>query len=172
MTYKHLLFYHHPVTANLILRTDLIKKNKFQKSVGEDVDIILRILKKGYEIIYEPRMFVLHRHRRNFKDFIKHFSKITSYYPKFIITHKVNPILLRRILYLLPYLVLLLSMFLIIKYGELTLIPFITSFLLIYLYYLNKTRSLVDSCILIVLDFLTQFIIVPVSFLRRWIRSD
>jgi len=172
MTYLNLLFHHHPVTANLVLKTSLIRDNKFQQGVGEDVDIILRILKQGYEIIYDPRMAVLHNHRMNFKDFVKHFFKITSYYPKFIVDHRVNPILLRRFFCLMPYLALLFSTSISLVVPAMLIILPLISLLPIYLYYLIKTKDPKTSWIIIVLDIFTQFIIAPISSFWRLIKSE
>ena len=38
---------------------------------GEDPDILYRILKRGYRIIYEPHAVVYHNHRQTFEDLLK-----------------------------------------------------------------------------------------------------
>ena len=165
MRYWDLLIYHHPVTANLLVRKDVLKKLNFSKGVGEDIDIILQVLRNGYEIIYDPGVLVHHRHRKSFKGFVKHFFRNCLYYPDFIAKHKLNPILVRRIILLAPYVATLLSL-LIIPFPFNVLISLIF-YISICFYYLKRCKDLKVAFLLPFLDILVMFIIAPVSFCWR-----
>lgn len=172
MRYWHLLIYHHPVTANFLVRKDVLKKLKFSKGVGEDIDIILSVLRNGYEIIYDPKILVHHRHRKSFEDFIGHFFRNCLYYPDFIFKHKLNPILIRRIVLLTPYIIALLFL-LVMHFPSNVLAPLIFYFSMCF-YYVTKCKDLRVAFLLPFLDILVMFIIAPLSFCWRlagpWLR--
>ena len=135
LNYLKLILYHHPVTANLLLKKQIFNNYEFIDGIGEDVDLVLRILRDGKKIIYSPNLLVYHRHRRKLKDFLKHFSRLATYYPEFAKKHKLNPVMIRRLILVAPYII---FMYFLILNIPLFLIPLIG----ILIYYYHKTKSI------------------------------
>ncbi|RLF07668.1 MAG: hypothetical protein DRJ60_02175 [Thermoprotei archaeon] len=164
LNYLKLTLCHHPVTANLLLKKEIFNNYEFIDGVGEDLDLVLRVLRDGKKIIYSPNLVVYHRHRKTLKDFLKHFSRLATYYPEFVKKHKLNPVMIRRLIVVAPYII---FMYFLILNTPLFLIPLIG--ILIHYYY--KTKSIKYSISFFLLDLLIQFAVVPCAVTKEVIRS-
>ena len=73
--------------------------------VGEDTYVFYKALKEGYTLVYEPKAYVWHRHRRSMESFrrqIYAYSKGHVAYHLFTLFRDRDPRALIQILYHLP----------------------------------------------------------------------
>lgn len=78
-------------TANMAVRKFILKKINFNESLegSEDSDLSIRIYNEGYDIIFSPKVIVLHKPKRgNLKNFLKHWYNYGEWTIKFIYIHK------------------------------------------------------------------------------------
>ena len=83
----------HPVfpTANFAIRRKVIDQvgvfDTFCKTSGEDVDLCIRVAKTQWELFFEPRAVVLHKHRTSFWGLIKQWYGYGTYHPHIFKKH-------------------------------------------------------------------------------------
>lgn len=83
----------HPVfpTANLAIRKETIREvGSFDtacKTSGEDVDLCIRTAKTKWELYFEPRAIVRHKHRTTFRGLIKQWYNYGTQHPPIFKKH-------------------------------------------------------------------------------------
>jgi len=144
-------------SCNLAVRKELIAKGfdtVLFTTYGEDKDICYRILKKGFNIIFQPDAIIYHHHPTKFSDFFKLLIKSSEGRAAFRRKYPLAPdILLFRLHLPLFYLICLAVLFFIKDISLFTLLIIPTLIFLLYTSFMSYVESK---------RFLLSFIIKPV----------
>jgi glycosyltransferase involved in cell wall biosynthesis len=161
--YDKLLPFKHLAFANLATRRDVIE------AVGgidvgfrtfEDMDLIQRICDHGYKILFDPDVYVWHRHRQSVKELLKQVygygyggPRFRRNHPRSIVTRWYK---LGLTLFYLIISSISIGAILSITYGPLPILiasaPISLGYIYCLAYYLYKTRSIVKSVAYPILD--------------------
>ena len=81
------------ITANVAYRMKVLKEVGFFDETffsGGDTDLSWRIVKKGYDIVYEPQAIVHHYPRENLHSFFKQYYKYGLGYARLCYKHEIR----------------------------------------------------------------------------------
>jgi len=90
---------HHPNMCNL-----LIRKNTFEKfggcweDYGEDLHLLLRLVKSGYKIKYSPQLKINHLHPKKIKDLIRMYYRNGKSAAKILLAFPSSPLIFHRLI--------------------------------------------------------------------------
>lgn len=161
--YDKLLPFKHLAFANLATRRDILEAlggidTEFR--TFEDMDLLQRICDHGYKILFDPDVYVWHRHRQSIGGLLKQVYRYGSGGPRFRRKHprsmitrwyRIGLILFYTILSAISTSIALSSF-----YGSLPVViaslPIILGYTGDAIYYLRKTKSTVKSTVYPILD--------------------
>lgn len=161
--YDKLLPFKHLAFANLATRRDVLEAVggiDVEFKTFEDIDLLQRICDHGYKILFDPEVYVWHKHRQSIGGLLKQIYRYGSGGPKFRRKHPRSTITLWYRIGLLLFYTLIsaipIGVVLSQIYGLIpviiTLSPIISGYTGDAIYYLRRTKSILKSTVYPLLD--------------------